>query len=344
MEQSNQAGRNTRRVNAACSKTACAARILRMAGVLALGLAVDVRAADIYPDRPIRLVVPVAAGGGNDIVARMLGQKLAEAWGQQVVVDNRPGAATAIGAGIVAQAVPDGYTIMLTSVSFAINASMPRKLPFDAIKDFAPITQAARVPQIIVVHPSVAAKSLGEFIALAKARPGQINYASAGSGSSTHLAMELLMEMTGITLNHVPYKGTAPGLADVIAGHVQTCFDAIPPVIPHTRSGRVRALAIANPQRFAALPDVPTFTEAGLPGYKFGSWFGILAPAATPAAIIDRLNRELVRIIKLPETRERFTGLGIEPLGTTPREFSDYLKSEIAQWSAVVRRHNIRAD
>ena len=195
-----------------------------------------------------------------------------------------------------------------------------------------------------MVNPGVAAKSLAEFIALAKAKPGQINYASAGSGSSTHLAMELLMEMTGIALNHVPYKGTAPGLADVIAGHVQLCFDAIPPALPHVKSGRVRALAVANPRRFPSLAEVPTFAESGLPGYTFASWFGILAPAHTPPAIIDQLNRELVRIIKLPETRERFLGLGIEPLGTSPREYAQYLKNEIAQWSAVVRRHDIRAD
>ena len=319
-------------------------KALRIVFGVALAIPGMVHAAGAYPERPIRLVVPVAPGGGNDIVARMLAHKLTETWGQQVVVDNRPGAATGIGAEIVAKAPPDGYTIMLTSVSFAINASMQRKLPFDAINDFSPITQVARVPQIVVVHPGVAAKSLAEFIALAKARPGQINYASAGSGSSTHLAMELLMEMTGIALNHVPYKGTAPGLADVIAGHVQLCFDAIPPALPHVKSGRVRALAVANPRRFPSLADVPTFAESGLPGYTFASWFGILAPARTPPAIIDQLNRELVRIINLPETRERFLGLGIEPLGTSPREYAQYLKSEIAQWSAVVRRHDIRAD
>jgi tripartite-type tricarboxylate transporter receptor subunit TctC len=323
---------------------ACAVRTLRLLFALALGACVVNALAQNYPAKPIRLVVPVAPGGGNDIVARMLGQKLAETWGQQVVVDNRPGAATAIGAEIVAKAPPDGYTIMLTSVSFAISAGMQRKLPFDAINDFATITQVARVPQIVVVNPGVAAKSLADFIALAKGRPGQINYASAGSGSSTHLAMELLMEMTGIALNHVPYKGTAPGLADVIAGHVQLCFDAIPPALPHVKSGRVRALAVANPQRFPSLAEVPTFAESGLPGYTFASWFGILAPARTPPAIVNQLNRELVRIIQLPATRERFLGLGIEPLGTSPQEYAQYLKNEIAQWSAVVRRHDIRAD
>ncbi len=297
-----------------------------------------------YPDHPVRLVVPVAAGGGNDIVARMFAQKLTAAWAQAVVVDNRPGAATAIGADIVAKAIPDGYTIMLTSVSFAINAGMRSKLPFDPVRDFAGITQIARVPQIMVVNPALSAATLAEFIALAKSKPGQINYASAGTGSSTHLAMEIFMDMTGTRLNHVPYKGTAPGLTDVMAGHVQVTFDAIPPTLPHIRGGRVRALAIGGPQRFPTLPDVPTLAEAGLPNYTFQSWFGILAPARTPDAIVRTLNRELVRIIHLPETRRIFTELGIEPLGTSPPEFSSYLRAEIARWSAVMRTHNIRAE
>ena len=297
-----------------------------------------------YPDHPIRLVVPVAAGGGNDIVARMLAQKLTDVWGQPVVVDNRPGAATAIGADIVAKAIPDGHTIMLTSVSFAINAGLRQKLPFDAVRDFAPITQVARVPQIMVVNPALPAATLAEFSALAKAKPGQINYASAGTGSSTHLAMEIFMDMTGIKLNHVPYKGTAPGLTDVIAGHVQTTFDAIPPTLPHIRSGRVRALVIGGPQRFPTLPDVPTFAEAGLPNYTFQSWFGILAPARTPEAIVRKLNGELTRVIRLPETRKVFIELGIEPLGTSPEEFGQYLRAEIARWSDVMRAHNIRGE
>ena len=304
----------------------------------------SVVAAAAYPEHPIRLVVPVPAGGGNDIVARMLGQKLSEAWGQSIVVDNRPGAATAIGAEIVAKAVPDGYTIMLASVSFAINASVRRKLPFDTLRDFATVTQVARVPQIMVVHPGLPASSLAEFIALAKARPGQINYASAGTGSSSHLAMELFMDMTGISLNHVPYKGTAPGLTDVIAGHVQVTFDAIPPALPHVKSGRVRALVIGGAQRFPTLPDVPTFAEGGLPGYTFGSWFGIFVPARTPEEIVRKLNRELVRIIKLPETSRTFVDLGIEPLGTSPEEFGKVLRAEIARWSGVVRKHNIRGE
>jgi len=313
-----------------------------MRGALLMLIAVSAAAA--YPDHPIRFVVPVAAGGGNDIVARLLAQKLTDAWGQSVVVDNRPGAATAIGAEIVAKAIPDGYTIMLTSVSFAINAGMRKQLPFDPVRDFATITQVARVPQIMVVNPAVPAATLAEFIALAKAKPGQLNYASAGTGSSTHLAMELFMDMTGTKLNHVPYKGTAPGLTDVIAGHVQITFDAIPPTLPHVKSNRVRALAIGGTQRFPTLPDVPTLAEAGLPNYTFQSWFGIFAPARTPEAVVRTLNRELVRIIALPETRKAFVELGIEPVGTSPEDFGKYLRAEIARWSDVMRAHNIRGE
>ena len=295
-----------------------------------------------YPERPIRIVVPVAPGGGNDIVARLLAQRLTAKWGQQVVVDNRPGASTAIGAEIVARANPDGYTIMFHSASFAINAAMQSKLAFDPIKDFTPISLIARVPQILVVNPAFPPKTLAELIALAKAKPGEINFASSGTGSSPHLAMEVFMEMTGTKLNHVPYKGTALGLSDVIAGHVQVVFDAIPPALPYVRSGRVRPLMVVSPQRFPSLPDVPTNAEAGVPGYDFASWFGMLAPARTPDAVINALNREVVAIIRLAEIRERLTDLGLEPLGTTPDEFSRHLQSEITRWRAFIKRHDLR--
>ena len=310
-------------------------------GVLLLGIGTThVQAA--YPERPIRIVVPVAAGGGNDIVARLLAQKLTDKWGQQVVVDNRPGGSTVIGAEIVARAVPDGYTIMFHSASFAINAAMQRKLPFDPIKDFVPIGLVARVPQILVVNPAFPAKTLGEFLAQAKARPGQINFASAGAGSSPHLAMEMLMEMAGVSLNHIPYKGTAPGLADVVAGQVQTTFDAIPPALGYVRSGRVCALVVVSSRRFPALPDVPTMAEAGLPNYDFASWFGMLAPARTPANIITALNREMVAIIQSAEVRERLIDLGLEPLGTSAEENGRHLQSEITRWRAFIQRHDIR--
>ena len=309
-----------------------------------LVMSVPCIAAAAYPDHPIRVVVPVAPGGGNDIVARLLARQLSDRWGQPVVVDNRPGASTAIGSEIVARASPDGYTIMLCSVSFAINAAARARLPFDPIRDFAPITQVARVPQIVVVNPALPAASLKEFIALAKAKPGQLNYASAGNGSSTHLAMELLMDMAGIALNHVPYKGTGPGMTDVIAGHVQVTFNAIPPAMPHVKSGKVRALGVANPRRFPTLPEVPTFGEAGLPGYTFASWFGILAPARTPREILRQLNEELVRIIRDPEMNKTFIELGIDPLATSPEEFGKNLRADIARSAELVRKHHIRAE
>jgi len=297
-----------------------------------------------YPERPIRLVVPVAPGGGNDIVARLLGRKLTEAWGAQVVVDNRPGAATAIGADIVAKANPDGYTIMLTSASFAINAALHPKLPFDPINDFAPITLAARVPQVLLGNAALPVQSVPDLLKLAKAKPGQLNYGSAGTGSSTHLAMELFMDMTGISLTHVPYKGTSPALADLVAGQVQVIFDAIPPTVQFIKSGRVKALAVAAPARFPSIPNVPTMAESGLTEYRFSSWFVIMAPVRVPRAIIEQLNRELVRIIHEPQIKAQFVNLGVEPLGTTPEEAGSHVRKEIAVYKQVIQRHHIRAD
>ncbi len=315
----------------------------RLACALIALAAIAASAAD-YPARPIRLVVPVAAGGGNDIAARMIAQRLTEAWGQQVVVDNRPGAATAIGSEITARASPDGYTIMLVSVSFAINAAMRDKLPFDPLNDFAPITQVARVPQILLVSPAVPARSVAELIALAKAKPAALSYASAGTGSSTHLPMELFMALARVSFNHVPYKGTAPGLTDLLAGQVQLMFNAIPPALPHMKSGRVRALAVTSAQRAASLPEIPTIAESGVPGYAYDSWFAIFAPARTPAAIVDRLNREIVRIVRLPDVRERFVAMGVDPLGTSPAELGLHVKTEIARFTRIVRERNIRAE
>ena len=316
--------------------------LARAIGLCAAAFGIATPATAVYPERPIRIVVPVPPGGGNDIVARLLAQRLGDKWGQQVIVDNRPGASTAIGAEIVARASPDGYTLMFHSASFAINAAMQHNLPFDSIKDFAPIGLIARVPQILVVNPAFPAKNVSELIALAKARPGQINFASAGTGSSPHLAMEVFMEMTGAKLNHVPYKGTAPGLADVIAGHVQLTFDAIPPALGYVRSGRVRPLMVVSAKRFPSLPDVPTAAEAGLPAYDFASWFGMLAPTRTPTDIITKLNREIVGLIQSPDIRERLTDLGLEPLGTSAEENARHLQAEISRWRAFIQRHDIR--
>lgn len=324
-------------------QTAAIRTVPRLACALLALVSMVVPAAD-YPARPIRFVVPVAAGGGNDIAARMIAQKLTEAWGQQVVVDNRPGAATTIGSEITARASPDGYTIMLVSVSFAINAAMHARLPYDPLNDFAPITQVARVPQILLVSPAVPAKSVAELIALAQAKPAALNYASAGTGSSTHLPMELFMSLAHVAFNHVPYKGTAPGLTDLLGGQVQLMFNAIPPALPHMKSGRVRALAVTSAQRAASLPEIPTIAEAGVPGYAYDSWFAIFAPARTPAAIVDKLNREIVRIVRLSDVRERFVAMGVDPLGTSPQELGTHVKSEIARFTRIVRERNIHAE
>ncbi len=294
-----------------------------------------------YPDRPIRFIVPVAAGGGNDMVARLLGQKMTAKWGQPVVVDNRPGASTAIGSLITAKSAPDGYTIMILSVSFAINASHQQQLPFDPIKDFSAVTQLARVPQILLVNPNLPAKNITEFVRLAKSRPGQLNYGSAGAGSSTHLAMAIFADMTGIELIHIPYKGTGPALSDLIGGQVQTIFDAIPPTLPHIKSGKVRALGVGSAKRFLLLPEVATFTESGLPQYDFASWFGVLAPAQTPTKIIQTLNRELIQELQLPDIKEHFNQMGLEPLGSSPEAFALHLQKEIQHWSALTKQFNL---
>lgn len=318
-------------------------RAVLIAGValVALGTA---QAMAAYPSRPVRWIVPFSPGGGNDIVSRLLAKDLTEKWHQPFVVDNRPGASTTIGAGILAKAAPNGYTIMLTSATFAMNAAMHRHLPFDPLKDFAPITLVARVPQILLVNPQVPAKTIGEFIALAKREPGKIDFASAGTGSAPYFAMELLMQQTGVSFTHVPYKGTAPALTDVIAGHVQAVFDAVPPALPHVKSGDVRALAVATEHRLGSLPDVPTFRESGLPNFNFSSWFAILAPAGTPVAIIRQLNGELVRLIRHSDVHERLVKMGLEPLGTTPEALGAYVKSQIVQWTQLARAHHLRRD
>ena len=313
-----------------------------LAAALAMTALAPAAALD-YPARPIRIVVPVAAGGGNDIAARLIAQKLTAAWGEQVVVDNRPGAATAIGSEIVAHASPDGYTIMLVSVSFAVNAALGRKLPYDSLKDFAPVTQVARVPLILLVHPSLPVKSVAELIALAKTKPGQLNYASAGNASSTHLPMELLMSLAYVSFNHVPYKGTAPGLNDLLAGQVQLMFDAIPPALPHMQTGRVRALAITSAQRSAALPDMPTIAEAGVPGYAYDSWFAIFAPARTPAAIIDKLNREIDAGLADPTIKARLADMGGMLLTGSPADWGKLIVAETEKWGKVIRSAGIKA-
>jgi len=315
-----------------------------LAGTLALWPPVVV-AADSYPAKPIRFVVAFPPGGGTDIIARSIAQKLAERLAQHVVVDNRPGAGGNIGTDIVAKSAPDGYTILMGSAGpLAINASLFAKMSFDPIKDLAPVTLAASTPNVLVVHPSLPARTVKELIALARSRPGEINFASSGHGTPAHLAGELFDSMTGVKLVHVPYKGAAPALADLLGGQVQLMFSTMPPALPHVKDGKLRALAVTSRKRSPAAPELPTIDEAALPGFEAITWHGVVAPAGTPAAIIARLNREIVAILHLPEVVERLSGQGTEALGSTPEEFASYIKSESVKWAKVVRESGAKAE
>ena len=314
---------------------------LRCAGVLGawlIGAVCSASFAQTYPARPIRFVVPFAPGGGGDIVVRGVAQQMTQRLGQSVVVDNRSGAGGNVGTEIVARAAPDGYTLLMANVApMAINVSMYSKLPYDPIKDFAPISLMASFPNVLVVHPNVKARSIAELVALAKARPGQLTYASAGAGSTTHLSAELLRLQTGIELIHVPYKGGGPALIDLIAGQVSLYFGSMPASLPHVRSGKLRALAATSLERSAAAPDIPTLAESGFPGFEAVTWIGMVAPAGLPSAIVRRLNAEAIAILALPEVKERIVPLGADPKTNSPDAFAAYIRSEIAKWAKVVR-------
>jgi tripartite-type tricarboxylate transporter receptor subunit TctC len=298
-----------------------------------------------YPAKPIRLIVPFPPGGSVDPIARMVGQKLAEAWGQQVIVDNRPGGNGVIGTELLAKAPPDGYTLVhLGASTHAVNAVLVRNLPYDSIKDFAPVATVQRSNYVLVVHPSLPANDLRQLIALAKARPGEINYASAGNGNMNHLAAELFNMMTGVKTHHVPYKGGGPALTDVMRGEVQMHFAVIISALPHIRSARLKPIAIGGETRFATLPQVPTFTEAGLPGFDLRPWQGMLAPAATPRPIVDQLSREIGRIVSAAEFRDKLVALGMEPLVSTPEQFAALLAADMAKVAKVISSAHIRLD
>jgi tripartite-type tricarboxylate transporter receptor subunit TctC len=317
--------------------------------LVALGLAtaglIAPACAQSYPNKPLKMVLPFPAGGPTDIVARAMGQGLSEALGHNVVIDNRPGGGGLIGATLAAKSPPDGYTLLLGGITtFGVAPSVHKTLAFDPVKDFSPVTMATRQPILLMAHPSLPAKSLREFIALAKARPGEINYASSGPGGSGHMAGELFKLTTGINLVHIPYKGAPPALNELVAGQVQVMFGTILAAAPHVRSGRVRGIAITGAERTKALPEVMTFAQAGLPAYDASSWNGILVPAGTPRAIVDRLNTEIVRILKSPNVLERLAQDGADPAPTTPEEFAAFIKAEIAKWAKVVQAANIRID
>lgn len=296
-----------------------------------------------YPSRPIRMLVGFSPGGGTDVVARILGKKLTEAWNQQIVIDNRPGAGGLVAFEMTAKANPDGYTLLATSPSFAIQPSIAGKLPFDPVRDFAPITQASSAPYLLVLHPGVEAKSVKELIDLAKANPGKLNYASGGIGSAQHLTAELFRLMAGINIVHVPYKG-AVSVPDVIAGRIQVLFSGVPQALTHVQGGRLRALAVTTPSRSAVVPDVPTVAEAGVPGFEVTVWYGILATGRTPRQIIDKLNVEIVKALRSADVRQQLTSLGLEPVGNAPGQFGAKIRAEMAQWAEVVKRAGIRPE
>jgi tripartite-type tricarboxylate transporter receptor subunit TctC len=297
-------------------------------------------AAQDYPKKQIELVVPFVAGGTTDNVARLIAQRFSESWGQTVIVNNRPGGGSTIGHAVVAKAPPDGHTLLVTTISFAITAVM-QKLPFDPIKDFAPISEFASLPLILVVHPSVPATNLKEFIALAKSKPAGWDYASSGVGTSPHLAAEMFKSMAGVDLVHVPYKGNAEAMNAFLGGHIKIYFALVPAVLQHVKAGSLRPIAVTTEQRLPYLPDVPTIAESGFPGYEISSWQGVFAPGGTPRDVVAKINGEVVRLLSAPEVRARISLEGADPVGSSPDAFAERVKSEIAKWTKVARSAGI---
>ena len=305
----------------------------------------DASAQAAWPSKPIRIVVPFPPGGTTDILARAAAQKMTEAWKEQAVIDNRPGAGGNIGAELVAKAPADGYTMLMGTVgTHAINASLYAKMPYDHVKDFAPVILVAAVPNVMVVHPSVPAATVAEFIAWAKANPGKVNFASSGSGTSIHLAGELFKTQTGLAMTHVPYKGSAPAIADLIGGQVQVMFDNLPSALPQIRGGKLRALAVTSRERANALPDVPTVAESGLPGFEASSWFGLLAPTGTPREVVVRVNAEIARWLASSDAKDKLASQGAIAAGGSPEDFASHITAETAKWQKVVRESGAKVD
>ena len=301
--------------------------------------------ADDYPSKPIRLIVPAAPGGGADFLARIVGTKLTESLGQTVVVDNRAGASGTIAADTTAKAAADGYTILMgQSTSIAIAPHIYQKLGYDTLRDLIPVTLVAEVPNVLVVHPSVPANTVKEFIALAKAKPGTLNFASSGNGAPSHLAGAMFNSAAGVELVHIPYKGAGPAANGLIAGQIQVMFAPIVSVLPHIKAGRLRGLAVTSAARSAAAPELPTLAESGLTGYEISSWFGLFVPANTPAAVVDRLYNATSKVLKSPDVRERFMREGANPMGNSPEDFTKYVRAEYAKYAQVIKDGNIKAD
>jgi tripartite-type tricarboxylate transporter receptor subunit TctC len=294
-----------------------------------------------YPNRPVRMIAPFAPGGGTDISARVLAEGMTRVLGQTVVVDNRPGAGSTLGTDLAAKANPDGYTLLLGNISMAFNAALYRKLPYDTLRDFTPISLVSDQPNILVAHPSLPAKTLADFIALARSQPGKLTYGSAGTGSGTHLAMELLLMSQRMELVHVPFKGTGPALTALLGNQISVFFSTYASALPHVKADRLRAYAVTSAKRTTTLPDVPTVAESGVPGYEYSTWYGLLAPAGVPAPIIDKLSQTTMSVLKMPDVRERYLSQGMDPAPTTPAEFSKLIRTEMAKWGKVVKAAKI---
>jgi tripartite-type tricarboxylate transporter receptor subunit TctC len=309
----------------------------------ALAAAAD-RAATAYPTKPVRFILGQAVGGGQDIISRALAQKLTETMGHSVIVDNRPGAAGTLAASIAANAAPDGYTVLIVSSTFSINPALYKKLPYDPEKDLQPVTLFAKTPFILLVHPGVPVKTVKALIAYAKERPGQLNYASGGIGNSGHLAAELFSSLAGVRMTHIPYKGTGLAMPDLLGGRVQILFNSLIQALPYVKRKQLNVLGVTTINRAPLLPEVPTIAESGLPGYEFSSWYGLTVPAGTPRPIVERLNSEVIRVLKDPAFRQQLSHDGSEPLGTTPAEFGAFLSSEMKRWAAVVKSSAMRVE
>src|SRR3954464_7738029 len=297
-----------------------------------------------YPEKTIRIVVPYPPGGFNDTLGRIVAQKFTEAWGQPAVVENRPGGGTLIGTDQVAKAAPDGYTLLVVAFPFAVNPTLYAKLPYDTVKDFAPLMLAGQAANLLVVNNDVPVKSVKELIDNAKAKPGTISYGSTGSGSSNHLSRELFRLMTGTSLIHVPYKGSAPMVTDLLGGHVQVAFDNVPNVVTQVKAGKLRALAITSPERAPSLPDIPTVAEAGVPGYDVGVWFGLVAPAATPPDVLAKLNTELNKILRDADVKQKFAEQGVNPVGGTRERFAQHISAQVEKWGKVVKESGAKVE
>ncbi|MDB5812625.1 MAG: hypothetical protein JWN94_4747 [Betaproteobacteria bacterium] len=320
------------------------AKRLKIACCAVFAAAAPAVLAQAFPAKPVRLIAASSPGSGVDIVARIVAQKLGEQLNQQVVVDNRAGAGGNLGAELAAKAPPDGYTLFMGTPAHAINTGLYRKLNYDLVRDFAPVSQVTSGQYVVVVHPSLPAKSIKELIALARAKPGALNYGSAGSGNATHLAGELFASATNTKLVHVPYKGSGPALVDLVGGQVQLMFSNLTAALPQIKTSRIRALAVTGQTRAAAAPELPTLIEAGVPGYVVTSWYGVLAPAATPRDLIARLNSDLARTMSAPDIRDRLAGEGAEPSTGTPEQFAAFIRAEITQWTKVIKNAGIVAE